>query len=153
MTKKIALLFVLSVMVFSGTAVAAGGDFGLGIIVGEPTGIGGKLYLSKRNAIDGAVAWSLEHDNDLHIHGDYLYHDYTLIEVDSGELPVYFGIGGRIRLRENDDDRVGIRFPVGLDYIFSNAPFDIFLEIVPIMDLAPDTDFDLNGALGARFFF
>ena len=105
------------------------------------------------NAIDGAIAWSLEDDNDLHIHGDYLYHNYTLIDVEKGELPVYFGIGGRIRLRENDDDKVGIRFPIGLDYIFDGAPFDIFLELVPIMDLTPDTDFDMNGAIGFRYYF
>jgi hypothetical protein len=150
---RIALLLALITVLFAATATAGGGSFGLGIILGEPTGIGGKLNLSKRNAIDGAIAWSVEEDNDLHIHGDYLYHNYTVFNIQSGELPLYFGVGGRIRLREIHDDRVGIRFPVGLDYIFSTAPFDIFFEIVPILDLAPETDFDLNAAIGGRFFF
>lgn len=151
--KNVSLLLGLIVVLFSATAAAEGGSFGLGIIVGEPTGIGGKLSLTRRNAIDGAVAWSLEGENDLHLHGDYLYHDYTIFDVDRGEMPLYFGVGGRIKLREEHDDQVGIRFPVGMDYIFPTAPFDIFLEIVPILDLVPDTDFDLNGALGARYFF
>ncbi|MDH3215427.1 MAG: hypothetical protein OEN01_03940 [Candidatus Krumholzibacteria bacterium] len=150
---RLGLIIMLLTLTIYGTAVAQGGPFGLGIIIGEPTGIGGKYYLTRSNAIDGAVAWSLEGDNDFHIQGDYLYHNYSLIEVDRGELPLYFGVGGRIAFRENRDDLVGVRFPVGLDYIFENAPVDIFGEIVPILDLAPDTDFDLEGAIGARFFF
>jgi hypothetical protein len=47
----------------------------------------------------------------------------------------------------------GVRFPVGLAYIFANYPFDIFGEIVPILDLVDETDFDLEGAIGARFWF
>ena len=150
---KTALIFVLITIVFSSAAAAEGGPFGLGIILGEPTGLGGKLFLTKKNAIDGAVAWSLEGDNDFHIHGDYLYHSYNLIIVDGAELPLHFGVGGRIKFRENHDDEVGIRFPVGLNYIFDTAPFDVFLEIVPILNLAPDSDFDLNAALGGRFYF
>jgi hypothetical protein len=30
---------------------------------------------------------------------------------------------------------------------------DVFLEIVPLVDLAPDTDFELNASVGARWFF
>jgi hypothetical protein len=30
---------------------------------------------------------------------------------------------------------------------------DIFLEVVPILDLAPKTDFKINAAIGARYFF
>lgn len=152
--KRIAVLAILATLTFSGSALARqGGPFGLGIIVGEPTGIGGKLFLSRANAIDGAVAWSLEGNNDFHIQGDYLFHNYTLITVDEGEMPLFFGVGGRIAFRENRDDLVGVRFPVGLAYLFEDAPLDIFLEVVPILELAPDTDFDFEGAIGTRFFF
>jgi len=136
-----------------GVALAAGGPFGLGIIIGEPTGVSGKYLLSMRNAIDGAVAWSLDEDNDLHLHGDYLYHWYDKIAVEKGSLPIFAGIGGRIRFRENRDDDVGVRFPVGLSYLFDQAPFDVFVEIVPTLELAPDTDFELEGAIGSRYYF
>ena len=147
------LVFVLFTFIFTSAVASEGGPFGLGFIVGEPTGISGKLFLTKRNAIDGAVAWSLQDDNDFHIHGDYLYHNYNIFVNEKMALPMHFGIGGRIKFNENADDRIGIRFPFGLNYIFEEAPFDMFFEIVPIMDLAPDTDFDLNAALGARFYF
>jgi hypothetical protein len=144
---------ILAIIMFSGTAMAEMGPFGLGIIIGEPTGISGKYLLDKTNAIDGAVAWSSSGNNEFYLHADYLYHNYSLTTVEKGELPVYFGLGGRVVFREKHDDKVGIRFPLGINYIFDNAPFDAFLEIVPILDLTPDTDFDLEAAIGIRYFF
>ncbi len=128
---------------------------GVGFIVGEPTGIDLKMFMNRTNALEFALAWSLSDENDLHLQGDYLWHRYDLIDLNnSDEMPLFFGVGARVIFREDPrDDIVGVRFPVGLDYIFANYPFDIFVEIVPILDLAPDTDFDLEGALGARFWF
>ena len=109
--------------------------------------------------MDGAVAWSLGKNYTFHIHADYLLHKFNLIKVEKGSLPLYYGIGGRIKIRDddrnvnNDDDVIGVRFPVGLDYIFEGAPFDLFVEIVPVLDLAPDTDLDFNGAIGFRYWF
>ncbi len=134
-------------------AMAEGGNFGLGIIVGEPTGFVGKLFLSSRNAIDFALAWSLDDNNYMHVHGDYLFHNFFLLEDVEGEFAWYLGIGGRVVLVDDHDDHVGVRFPVGLTYLFANTRFDAFLELVPIMDVAPDTDFDLEGAIGGRFYF
>lgn len=153
---KAVCVFALVAMVATlaaGNAHAQVSQFGLGVIIGEPTGIDGKFFLSGRNAIEGALAWSLSGNNNLHIQGDYLYHFYDWIEAKKGRLPVFFGVGGRIEFRENADDLFGIRFPIGLAYEFADAPFDIFGEIVPILELAPDTDFDLEGAFGARFWF
>ena len=129
------------------------GDFGLGIIVGEPTGIDMKWFLGDVNAIEGAVAWSFSGDSAVHIQADYLFHFYEWITVSKGLLPVFFGIGGRFAIRENKDDSLGIRVPVGLDYEFAGGVFDVFGELVPVLELTPDTDFELEGAIGARFWF
>ena len=69
-----------------------------------------------------------------------------------GSLPFYYGIGGRIRFDE-EDSRIGARIPLGLDYLFEGSRFDLFLELVPILDLAPETELNLNAGLGARYFF
>lgn len=126
---------------------------GLGIILGEPTGINLKMFMSERNALNFGVAWSLSGNNDLHLQGDYLLHWYGKINPEVGRMPIYAGLGARIKLRENADDNFGIRIPVGLAYEFADAPFDIFGELVPLLELTPDTDFDLEGAIGARFWF
>jgi hypothetical protein len=64
----------------------------------------------------------------------------------------YVGIGARLKATEGDS-RIGVRVPLGLDYVFDDTPIDIFFEIAPILDLAPSTDFRLNGSLGLRYFF
>jgi hypothetical protein len=153
MNRLIAIVLLITIA-FCATALAKeGGPFGLGIIIGEPTGINGKFFLNRINAIEGSAAWSLEGANDFQLQGDYLFHNYDLIKVQTGELPVFFGVGGMVSFRENRDNLVGIRFPVGLDYFFAGAPFDVFGEIVPILLVAPSTDFEIEAALGVRFWF
>ena len=48
---------------------------------------------------------------------------------------------------------LGARVPIGLAYIFAEDKLDVFLETVPVMNLFPSTDFDLNAAIGIRYFF
>lgn len=149
---RITLVLVLFVLFASISGIQAQEKgFGAGIIVGEPTGLSGKLWLGGQNALDMAAAWSFKGDGHLLLQTDYVWHSFNLISVSSGKLPLYYGVGGRIVL--SDDPLVGIRVPVGLDYIFSGAPVDIFLEIVPILDLIPSTDFDIGGGLGVRYWF
>lgn len=155
MTRRIALTLALSIL-SAGSALAqpvGAGPFGLGIIVGEPTGIDAKYHLNRTNALEFAAAWSVESNNTFQIQGDYLVHTYDLIKVDRGEMPLFFGVGLRMAFREDADELVGVRFPGGLDYMFDGAPLDIFGQIVPILELAPSTEFELEGAIGARFFF
>lgn len=136
----------------SGSSAQPSKHIGIGIIVGEPTGVDLKWFLSEDNAVEFAAAWSLSGNNNLHLQGEYLFHNYGLITVEKGKLPLFFGVGGRLIFRENQDNILGIRIPVGLAYEF-DAPFDVFVELVPILDLTPDTDFDLEAAIGGRFWF
>ena len=144
---------IIILFCFSGLAMADQGRFGLGLMLGEPTGVNAKYFVDRHNAIDAGFGWSLTDDHDFHLYTDYLYHVYSLIHSESGEAPIYFGLGARILFRDNKDNKAGIRIPLGLDYLFGNSPFDVFAEIVPIVDLSPDTDLDVEGVIGARFFF
>ncbi|MFQ5603326.1 MAG: hypothetical protein ACE5HS_08675 [bacterium] len=126
--------------------------FGLGIIVGEPTGISLKKWVGESRAFDGAVAWSFSGKNSLAIHLDYINHYFRFAKPDAGKLPFYYGIGGRLKF-DDGDDKLGARIPLGLNYHFENLTLDLFVEIVPILDLIPDTEFDLNAAIGVRYFF
>ena len=137
--------------------MAAPSGFGLGIIVGEPTGLSAKAWMGGNAAVDAAAAWSFYRHSALHVHADFLLHNFGLIPVSAGELPLYYGIGGRIKFIEHDEDddkiQLGVRVPVGLEYLFQDAPFGLFVEVVPLLDLVPDTDFDFNGGIGCRFYF
>ena len=148
--KKIILLIAVFVLI-TNFSYSQNKGFGLGIVLGEPTGLSAKLWTSSSNALDFAAAWSFQGDGHMLLQTDYVWHSFNLINVSSGRLPLYYGIGGRVIL--SDDPLVGVRIPVGLNYQFASAPIDIFVEIVPILDLIPSTDFDLGGGLGVRFWF
>jgi hypothetical protein len=139
---------------------ARAGSIGVGVVAGEPTGVSFKTWLDGVHAVDGAVGWSLSGDTSLRLHADYLWHDFGLLHPGppAGRLPVYFGIGGRLQLGdENDrhegDDRLGVRFPVGIAWIAAAAPIDVFVEVVPVLGLIPGTELDVDAAIGVRFWF
>lgn len=161
MNCKVVVVAVL--LTLASVNVHAQDGLGLGVIVGEPTGLSLKYWLSDERAFDAAAAWSFSENDSFQIHTDYLIHNFDLIDpVElSGRLPVYYGVGGRLKLKNdndgkgrNDDDALfGIRFPLGITYLFADAPLDFFAEVVPILDIAPDTDIDINAAIGVRLYF
>jgi len=143
------------------TSAFAQDKFGLGLIVGEPTGLSVKYWLDDKQAVDGAVAWSFWDDDGLSLHADYLWHNYEFLNVGEtdGKVPLYFGGGTRLKFRHNegrhhdDNDLVfGLRAPVGISYIFNGKPLDLFAEIAPILDLAPDVDLAFSIAVGVRYY-
>lgn len=150
------ILFSLIACILLPQVASAGNNasgFGIGIIVGEPTGLDAKLWLTERSALQSAAAWSFSSNSSFHFHLDYILHRFDVFDLESGRLPLYYGIGGRFRVREDADDDLGLRVPIGINYMFANDPFDVFVEVVPILDLVPDTDFDLNAAIGGRWYF
>lgn len=158
----IAAILFLSWTILPHSIFADQGDIGVGLIVGEPTGLSMKIWTSNEHAVDLAAAWSFSDNDSFQFHGDYLVHRFNIFENQNmkGKLPIYYGIGARLKLededdngRNNDDNLFGIRVPIGISYIFAQEPIDLFAEIVPVMDIAPDTDFDINVAIGGRFYF
>lgn len=156
-TKLFSILLVIGGLLFlsSGTAHAQangnGGNFGLGVMLGEPTGISIKSWNNNRSAFGFGAAWSFGRHDALHLHGDYLLHNW-FSEVEDGALAFYYGVGARL-LVSDPDARFGIRIPFGLNYVIPDSRVDLFVEAVPILDLTPSTDFEGNGALGIRYYF
>jgi len=139
-------------------AAAAGGGasqnhtWELGVLLGEPTGFSAKYWTTSVTAIDFGAAWSFEGDGQFHFHCDYLFHNFDAIKVDQGSLPLYFGVGGRVRFDENDS-RLGLRLVVGAEYLFDEYPMSLFFEVAPIVDFAPETEASVNGGIGIRYVF
>lgn len=154
--KNLILLAVCCSCLLSASLAFAGSnraEFGLGLMVGQPTGLSAKAWTSASQAFDFGLAWTTGNRDGLTMQADYVRHRFGRIEVQEGALPYYYGIGVRLRDREDDDSNLGVRFPVGLDYLFANDPIDVFVEIAPILDLTPDSDVDINATVGARYFF
>lgn len=156
--KKVSLIAAIIILVFgfflsnNVYAQPSESDVGLGLMVGEPTGLTFKAWTSDINAFDVGMAWSVGNYDAISIHADYLWHRFGVFnEIDSGQMPVYYGIGGRLVLGD-PDTHLGARIPIGIAYLFEESPVELFLEVAPIVDLVPETDFDMNGALGVRLY-
>lgn len=144
----------LVVFLMVGSAVAATSQdrgVGLGVILGEPTGISGKGWVSEANAFDLGVAWSFRHKGFFHVHSDYLWH-FKDVFKSTERFVLYSGIGARLGVGKGDGI-FGIRVVGGIAYWPHRAPIDVFLEIAPILDLAPATELTANGGIGIRYFF
>lgn len=149
--KAMCLAILLLVCLSAGLLQAQEKKLGLGIILGEPTGVIAKYWTGSRTAFDVAGSWSFSGEDSFHLHADYLFHNFNLFKVEKGKLPFYYGIGARLSLQ--DETRFGIKFPLGLSYIFEDTPLDIFFEIGPVMDLIPDTEIHVLGFIGFRYYF
>ena len=109
------LLFFIAILSISAHLMAQDKGLGLGVLIGEPTGLSAKLWTSDKTAVDAGVAWALVQGGFIRFHADALVHSYA-IDVDKGRLPVYFGIGGKIELADNLG--LGVRVPFGIAYHF-----------------------------------
>jgi hypothetical protein len=143
------------------------GNFGLGAIIGAPTAITGKYYMNREEAIDGGFAYN-SHDYVL-FYGDYLRHFPGGFGHQSrfvSELVPYVGIGAVLALDTdssrrndkyfadaNDDWGLGVRIPLGVEWISPKFPLGIALEIVPGLIVIPGTDSFVQGGIAFRYYF
>ncbi len=155
----------VAVLLAASVAQAQLGGTGVGIILGEPTGLCFKSWLSGTTAVEGGAAWSLGDNEGVYLFADYVLHSLNIVDDPSADLyglMFTYGFGGKVRFYEKDnpppqedESKVifGARIPLGLAYPFEGAPVDIFVQIVPGLDLIPDTDFEVAGGIGARLYF
>jgi hypothetical protein len=146
----IVLAGIMLMLVSSSGHAQQKGVFGLGPIIGDPTGISMKLWTKETNALEIAAGWKKK---ETQLHVDYLWHNFDLLPVKNGRLPVFYGVGLGATLKEGEDNEIGIRTIVGLEYLFDALPFDLFLEIAPVLQLTPESKVKVQAALGFRFFF
>ncbi len=131
------------------TQVSKAGDFGLGLILGNPTGFSGKYWLNNKNAVDGALGWHLG-DQSVQIHGDYLWHTFDVIKKSSFKFDLYYGIGARF---VGPSGKFGVRGPIGLSHEFKNPDIETFVEFALDLNFAPVVGLDADLLLGARYYF
>jgi len=157
--RKVVIAVLFAALPFA--VLAKDERLGVGISAGDPTGLSVKYWADKNTAIDAAAEWSTSGSNRYYFHVDYLRHDYSVIKQTElkAEMPVYYGVGAYVELKENktgnrnDDDILAVRVPFGVSCLFTNSPFEVFAEIVPVLELSPDTDLNLDAAVGGRFYF
>jgi len=152
------------------TEVGYGRKFGLGFMVGDPTGLTGKLWVAPTNAIDFGVGfWGYGvyncgrglpcdrfgyHAGTLNV--DYLWQ--SNIVRGPAQLDWHIGAGARSIWYSGcagDCFALAGRMPVGVDLMFANpAMLELFLDLAPTLYFVPQlAALGVEGALGARFYF
>ena len=155
--KKAALILILFGCVAGVSFAESNHNFGVGIILGEPTVFTLKFWRKQTVAFDAGAAWSFIGGKYFQIHGDLLLHNFNLFKVETGRMSLYYGIGARLKFGENDlseaETVVSLRVPIGLAYEFERTPVELFIEVVPMLDLIPATEVGMAGAIGFRYYF
>jgi hypothetical protein len=139
-------------------------NLGLGVILGEPSGISAKLWTSQVNALDFGLGWSVGGDrigkydgsydggSRLHFHMDYVWHSFDVIQS-AERVHLYYGLGGRFNSGAGYSSSVAVRGVLGVTWFPSETPIDMFLELVPSFQVMAPTGFGMDAGIGARFFF
>ncbi len=137
------------------------GLFGLGVVVGEPTGFSAKYWTRSDRAFDFALGASFY--SDFRFHGTYLFH---VDAFDYQRIPLHYGIGvsvvgkgertvvvGRNTVTRRSDLGIGPRGSLGVSYLLPTAPFDIFLELGATLFVIRPVGLELDLLVGTRFYF
>ena len=175
-TLFIATLMLAPIPEALATEVGTSRTVGIGVALGDPTGIVGKLFLNPGNAIDLGIGWgrwgwghNCRNSKDrnyscgnwgrqVSMHADYLWQS-NLVRG-TAKLDWHIGAGARVwfyRWSGDPDDTdlsLAARMPLGLDLAFDRPEFlEVFFEIVPSFLLLPGPDIYFDAAIGVRFFF
>lgn len=146
-------IIILAVLFFNIKGYGQDKGFGFGGMIGEPTGLSAKYWLNDINALDFGLAYSFVRSNSaISLHADYIYHAFDVIKSNY-RIPLYYGFGARLRFVNNADNSLGARGVIGLAWLSDQAPFDVFVEVVPVFNLFPSTALNLDAAIGARYYF
>lgn len=154
--KRTLMISGLLLIGLTGAAEAARsghGGVGIGLQLGEPTGITAKFWLDRTSAIDATVGWNIISDR-FTLQAGYLFH--FPLDVPTGSLAAYVGAGGLLGARgeEHPGDAYILlagRIPLGLEYIYN--PISFYAELDPLIELLPAVGPGLGGGIGFRFYF
>lgn len=130
-----------------------GGNFGLGLSLGDPMGLSMKYFMAANHAIQGDLGWAPLHHGNGRLGFDYLWHPATFVSNSTLDFLPYLGLGlgmafwagsyyygyhgGRGRGYYGRDDyyynRGGvamfIRAPIlGIGFHWKKAPLDTMFE-------------------------
>ncbi len=126
--------------------------FGIGFILGAPTGISASLPVGEANAFNMLLGYDITQNANLYLHGDYVWHRHDVFPpVEKGAFSLYYGPG--VSATISGDPVLGARAVVGVDYRLPDAPVRVLFEIAPGISVLPRTEMSGAGGLGLRYYF
>ena len=134
------------------SAFSQKGNFGMGMILGNPTSLSLKLWTGEVTAIDASLGYRYGTANHLYLNTGFLFHLWAL-EKDEGMIRIYVGAGAGLGFIS--DLSISIRTPGGAALFLEKIPMELFAELVPSVQVFGEGDirFRPEGYIGARWYF
>ena len=150
MFKRI-LLPTLLIMLCTAIGFSQGRGLGLGLTLGEPTGISCKGWVTNSGAIQLGIGYpSLSNSYGTALSVDYLWHSHVFRAREN--FPLFYGIGGIFGV-SGGTNVMGARGFFGIAWWPHHSSLDVFLQLVPTLYFKPVSQFEFDFGFGVRFFF
>ncbi len=153
--RKHLLTTVVFGLVVAARATPARADVGLGVFLGEPTGLDLKVGLDHRSGLDIVLGFTrLSSNADGYGHVTYLVTP-VVAQGDAVTVPLRFGIGGAL-FGTRDALDVAIRAPFEIGLRLRRSPLEFYGEIAlafVFVDPANELELDVQGGGGFRVYF
>ncbi|MDE2291093.1 MAG: hypothetical protein KGL53_03325 [Elusimicrobia bacterium] len=121
---------------------------GVGVVVGDPIGGFGQMFLTDSQSVDLGIGFS----GDAAFWADYVWHDWTLLpQPKKGTLEGWASVGPR--LETADDVQFAVRTMLGASYWLQAQPIELFATAGPVFRMTPSGEVDADGGVGMRFYF
>ena len=134
----------------SATLFSQKGNFELGGIMGVPSGLNARYWLSDHIGLDFAMGSTL--NRDLIFTFDLLYEPFEIYRHMNHSLRVFAG-AGTLSGYIDSDPYFSLRTPIGISMPFTDYPVTFSTYIAPVMEIKPDTGWNFNWGVAARYNF
>ncbi len=135
-------------------------QIGVGLTLGSMSGVSGQYWLNNIRAINGAII--AEHGNTaVAVSHIWLFREVFGNTRMSDQFLPYIGVGGIAATgtqssyfsRDKESFAFGAQVPFGIEFLPGPQRFDVFAELVPTLEIVPQSTGFLVANLGARFYF
>lgn len=150
------LALALSAAAPTAQAQRTSGAVGIGGQVGDPSGLTLKVYNANTASYEVLAAWSSINDF-FFLNGHALFENRISAQNVDQPLDWFIGPGGFIGTFQTGgafggELVLGISGTVGIEMLLADH-FELYLRATPRFALVPETDGDLGGGLGLRYYF
>jgi hypothetical protein len=140
--------------------------WGLGAVIGAPTGLSANYFLSESRTVHTTLAYDFSGDDSLQLASHYTWRMNNL-NFEKIKLGWFYGVGARLAFKNHDhhknhnhdhDDKhgdvdLGPSGTIGLFHEFTEVPLEVFLKGNLTVNVISDTDVDADVMLGLHYNF
>jgi hypothetical protein len=150
--RKLLLTTVVFGLVVAARPTPAHADFGLGLFLGEPTGVDFKVGIGNRSGLDIVLGFTTLRDGrDGYGHLTYLVTP-LVAQGNAVTVPLRVGIGAALFGTSNNLD-VAVRAPFEIALRLRRTPLEFYGELALELIFIDPLDLHIQGGLGFRVYF